>query len=124
MGRAPEFVEFFMKRRFREIDEQRTVKDAMDIISEESPFLVVTRNGTPKYILEDWKIWGENETKKIEEIEGKLEEVFTVPAGTLLSYVRRELEERTAIVIREPDSPRIIGTLSAKDLHGQTKKME
>ena len=118
MGRAPEFVDNFMTTPVHaQIDEGATVKQALDMMSTlNTGILVVTQNGQPAYIVEDWKIEGEKMTTKLKNIDKKLlEPVHKVRSGTLLPSVTEQLGERTAVIIID-DQNRMIGILTASDM--------
>lgn len=117
MVRAPEFVDNFMTPQVPQIDEGATVKQALDRMTTlDTRILVVTRNGQPAYIVEDWKIGGEKMKTQLKNVDQKLlESVYKVRSGTLLPRVMQQLSEKTAIIIVD-DQDKMIGILSASDL--------
>lgn len=123
MVREPELVDNFMTRRVGKIDENSSIRQAQKLMqSLETRILVITRDGKPVYILEDWKTWGVKMNKKIKDIKDELEPAYTVPSGTLLPSVMQQLRARTAIIINDKVDEKIIGILSASDLFGKAKK--
>ena len=117
MGRAPEFVDNFMTTPVYQIDEGATVNQALAMMGTlNTQILVVTKNGQPAYIVEDWKIEGEEMKTKLKNIhQTLLEPVHKVRSGTLLPSVMEQLGERTAVIIID-DQNRMIGILTASDI--------
>jgi len=118
MGRAPEFVDNFMTTPvFAQIDAESTVKQALDMMGTlKTEILVVTQNGQPAYIVEDWKIEGVTMTTKLKNIGQKLlEPVHKVRSGTTIPSVMEQLGERTAVIIID-EQDRMIGILTASEV--------
>jgi predicted transcriptional regulator len=117
MVRLAEYVDNFMTTPVPQIDEGSTVKQALDMMRTlNTGILVVTQNGQPAYIVEDWKIEGETMTTKLKAIDQTLREpVHKVRRGTLLASVTEQLGERTAVIIID-DQNKMIGILTASDL--------
>lgn len=116
MVRLAEYVDNFMTTPVHQIDEEATVKQALDMMDTlKTGILVVTQRGQPAYIVEDWKIGGEKMATKLKNIDQKLlEPVYKVRSGTLLTSVMEQLGERTAVIITD-DQNRMIGILTASD---------
>ncbi len=117
MVRLAEYVDNFMTTPVPQIDEGATVNQALAMMGTlNTQILVVTKNGQPAYIVEDWKIEGEKMTTRLGNIDQKLlEPVHKVRSGTLLASVMEQLGERTAVIIID-DQNRMIGILTASDM--------
>ena len=113
----PDFVELYMNRRFLVIDENSTVGQANAMFATSKiPFLIVTVDGRPKSILKDWDLYGEDASKPLTKLGFELEKALVEPGKAILKDVREDLKKRTAIVIVDTYSGRIVGTLSVGDL--------
>lgn len=117
MVRLAEYVDNFMTTPVPQIDAGSTVRQALDMMHTlNTGILVVTQNGQPAYIVEDWKIEGEKMATKLMNIDKKLlEPVHKVRSGTPLPSVMEQLGEKTAVIIVD-DQNRMIGILTASDL--------
>ena len=117
MMRGSTIVDDIMTKEIVEIDEESFIHEAKELMTNHDlRKVIVTRNGKPAYVLEEWKTWGKDGNQKIKTIAGKLEPVFMIQSGTSLENVRQQLEEKPAIVVMDKERGKMVGVLTATDL--------
>ncbi len=77
--------------------------------------LVVTRDGSPKGVLEEWRIMKTDMDRPIAEFE--LSDPGYVPAGTLLSDIQSDLRDKPAVYVHDPENrKKLLGIVTAYDM--------
>jgi len=113
-------VEDIMRSPIYSIEDTRKASEALDKMRglRVKKILVVTRDGSPKGVLEEWRIMKDDLDRQISELE--LSDPAYVPAGTLLSDIQSDLRDKPAVYVHDPgDRRRLLGIVTAYDLAAQ-----
>jgi len=113
----PVRVENVMKTPVYMIEENKTGTEALSEMQEHGvkKILVVTEDGTPKGVLEAWRIAKMDLGRVIGELD--LSVPIYVPTGTEMSEIQQALRESPAVYVHDPkDKKKLLGVITAYDL--------
>ncbi len=116
-------VDAIMRRDPVKIEATKTISDAVNAMkSNNVGKLVVTVNGRPSVIIEEWRVFSLNPVSKISEVLDRFQPVTTIPSGTPLDEAKRLLADKAALVVTGNDPSDILGIVTIEDFIGFLKR--
>jgi predicted transcriptional regulator len=106
------------------IDIECKVSDAREKMREEGlRKIVVTKQGSPVFIMLEWKVLKEDGNKLIGDIIESLDEAIKIPIDEDINNIRRDLQREPALVVMDYND-QMVGVVTANDLYKSMSKMK
>ncbi len=84
--------------------------------------IVVTVDGRPRAIIEEWRLFTIDPTMRISDIIDRFPPITTIPRGTSIDEAKRLLTDKPALVVTGEKETDMLGILTIEDFVGWLKK--
>lgn len=105
------------------IESTATVSDALNLMKQKGlEKIVVTVEGRPCAIIEEWRAYTVDTSKKISEVLDRFQPVTTISSGTTMDDAKRLLANKPALIVVGKNQTDMLGILTITDFVRFLKK--